>query len=92
MSTLYGLRAYLLRHVGGLALGLFFVITSNGSALLGPLVLGNAIDSLRRDGPHASLLLSAALIIGVAILQGMLGFGALLDQRRLTPHRVRIAE
>jgi len=25
---------------------------------LGPLVLGNAIDNLRRSGPHASLLLS----------------------------------
>ncbi|MDB5057850.1 MAG: transporter related protein, partial [Chloroflexi bacterium] len=76
MSTLYGLRTYLFRHLGGLALGLLFVITSNASALLGPLVLGRAIDDMRRDGAHASLLLSAALIIGVAILQGGLGFGA----------------
>jgi ATP-binding cassette, subfamily B, multidrug efflux pump len=76
MSTIYGLRVYIYRHLGGLGLGLLFVIAANGAALLGPLVLGNAIDNLRRSGPHASLLLSGTLIVGVAIAQGILGFGA----------------
>lgn len=76
MATLYGLRAYLLRHLGGLALGLLFVLTSNASALLGPLVLGRAIDGIRRGDPHSSLLLAAALIAAVSVLQGALSFGA----------------
>src|SRR5260370_28451119 len=76
MVTLYRLRAYLFRHLGGLVLGLILVIAANSSALLGPLVLGRAIDNLRHTGVGTSLLVSAALIAGVAVVQGLFGFFA----------------
>jgi ATP-binding cassette subfamily B multidrug efflux pump len=86
MSTIIGLRAYILRHLGGLGLGLLFVIAANGTALLGPLVLGNAIDNLRRTDPRVTLVESGALIVGVALLQGVLGFGARFWVNRISRH------
>src|ERR1700688_1947967 len=76
MATLNGLGPYLLRHRWVLLLSLIFFVGTNCSALLGPLLLGLAIDSLRHVGDHSSLLLFAALLVGAAALQGVLEFGA----------------
>jgi len=76
MITLYHLRGYLRRHAGGLILGFLLVIAANASALLGPLILGQAIDTVRQNGVGGSLLRSAALIVAVALLQGIFAFGS----------------
>src|ERR671938_688597 len=51
MAPLFHLRGYLRRHLGALVLGVVFVICGSGVALLGPLVLQRAIDSLGTRHP-----------------------------------------
>jgi len=80
MSALLHLRFYLYRHARVLALGLVCVLCSNGAALLGPLVLQRAIDSLSPGSGshgHGLLLWRDALIIAVVALVGaVFSFGA----------------
>ncbi len=78
MSALLHLRFYLYRHARVLALGLVCVLCSNGAALLGPLVLQRAIDSLSPgSGSHGLLWWRDALIIAVVALVGaVFSFGA----------------
>jgi ATP-binding cassette, subfamily B, multidrug efflux pump len=84
MATLRGLRTYLLRHKLGLIMAFVFFIFTNSAALLGPLVLGRAIDSLHNPRPHTSLLLYAALLVAVAALQGVMEFFARFTNNRVS--------
>ncbi|HWE63211.1 MAG TPA: hypothetical protein VHB98_15965, partial [Chloroflexota bacterium] len=84
MKTLRGLRPYLSRHTGALLISFLFFIATNGAALLGPLVLGRAIDSLHAPHAHPSLFSYAALIVAVAALQGVLEFAARYINNRVS--------
>jgi ATP-binding cassette subfamily B protein len=84
MNTLRGLSRYLVRHRVWLIISFVFFIGANGAALLGPLVLGRAIDSLHAPHPHISLLAYAALIVAVAALQGVLEFVARYTNNRVS--------
>ena len=84
MWTLRGLRTYLLRHVGGLLTALLFFGLTNAAALLGPYVLGQAVDSLRVPHPHASLLDYALLLVTVSVFQGIMEFVARFSNNRVS--------
>ena len=83
MRTLRGLWSYISRHRLGLALGLLLFIATNATALLGPYVLGRAVDALHASGAGPVLLDYAGLIVGVALLQGVLEFGARFTNNRV---------
>jgi len=83
MRTLRGLLSYISRHRLGLALGLLLFIATNATALLGPYVLGRAVDALHVSGAGPVLLDYAGLIVGVALLQGVLEFGARFTNNRV---------
>lgn len=83
METLRGLGPYLRRHRLALIVGLLFFFASNGAALLGPLVIGRAIDSIH-GGTHEALALYAALIVGIALAQGALDFVARYSNNRVS--------
>lgn len=83
MVALLYLRSYLYRRARVLLLGLVFVLLANGVALLGPLVLQRAIDSLSPGHPsqelglHGVPLWQYALLIALAALVvGVFSFGA----------------
>jgi ATP-binding cassette subfamily B multidrug efflux pump len=84
MNTLRGLSRYLLRHTTWLLVSFLFFIGSNGAALLGPLVLGRAIDDLHAAHPRYPLLGYAALIVAVAVVQGVLEFVARFTNNRVS--------
>src|SRR5436190_2226010 len=75
MAPLFHLRGYLRRHIGALVLGVVFVVCGSGVALLGPLVLQRAIDSLGRPHPGHPLWLYALLIVAVALASAVFSFG-----------------
>lgn len=75
MRALYYLRAYLRRHTGMLVFGLLCVICANGIALLGPVVLQQAIDSLGTPHPARPLWHYAALMVAVALISAAFKFG-----------------
>jgi ATP-binding cassette subfamily B protein len=75
MAPLFHLRGYLRRHVGALVLGVVFVLCGSGVALLGPLVLQRAIDSLGTRHPAHPLWQYALLIVAVALVNAAFSFG-----------------
>ena len=75
MAPLFHLRGYLRRHLGALVLGIVFVLCGSGVALLGPLVLQRAIDSLGMRHPAHPLWLYALLIVAVALANAVFSFG-----------------
>src|SRR5918912_1944198 len=75
MAPLFHLRSYLRRHLGALALGVVFVICGSGVALLGPLVLQRAIDSLGTRHPAHPLWQYALLIVAVALANAAFSVG-----------------
>src|SRR5213082_1761152 len=75
MAPLFHLRGYLRRHIGALLLGVVFVVCGSGVALLGPLVLQRAIDSLGARHPAHPLWLYALLIVAVALVNAAFSFG-----------------
>src|SRR5437868_10974217 len=75
MAPLFHLRGYLRRHIGALVLGVVFVVCGSGVALLGPLVLQRAIDSLGTRHPAHPLWQYALLIVAVALANAAFSFG-----------------
>ncbi len=76
MVALLHLRSYLYRRARVLLLGLVFVLLANGVALLGPLALQRAIDSLAPGQRGLPLWQYALLIVLVALAGGVFSFGA----------------
>jgi ATP-binding cassette subfamily B multidrug efflux pump len=68
------LRPYLRRYRIHLVLGLVCVVLSNAAAILSPLVLKYAVDSLKYGLSHNKLLLYSLLIVGFAVLEGVFLF------------------
>ncbi len=74
LQTLAPLRPYLRRYQPRLILGFICVVLSNAAAVLSPLVLKFAVDSLKQPVQRDRLLLYSLLIVGFAILEGLFLF------------------
>lgn len=76
MKTLRAARGYMLRRWPRLLLGVTLIIIANLVALIPPLILQQAIDSLGRGVGGSSLTRFALLIVGVALLAGVFQFSS----------------
>jgi ATP-binding cassette subfamily B protein len=65
------LKRYILNYRRQIALGLVFLLLTNLVSLIAPLILKYAIDSLKKPINPSLLLKYAALILGVALIQGI---------------------
>jgi len=74
MSALLYLRASLRRHAAIILAGILFALCANSIALLGPLILQQAIDSLGRTHPALPLWQYALLFVAVALVQAVFSF------------------
>ncbi len=74
MTDLGALRGYLLRYRGKLALGVAAVLGMSAVGLAQPVVVGRAVDALRQSVSATTLGTYAALLVGIAALQGALSF------------------
>jgi ATP-binding cassette subfamily B protein len=68
------LRAYLSVHRGRIAAGFLCVLLTNLFLLATPRVIGAAVDSLRQSAPRGKLAYYGALIIGLALCEGVFRF------------------
>jgi ATP-binding cassette subfamily B multidrug efflux pump len=68
------LRPYLARYRRKLLLGLLAILASVAVGLANPLLVGNAIDTLRHRVAPSVLLAYAGLIVAVTLVQGLFGF------------------
>jgi ATP-binding cassette subfamily B protein len=73
LSRLY---PYLRRHPGRLAVGFLAVIFSNAFQMMGPWVMGRAVDSLYETVTQERLLYYAGILIGLTLVEGICRFGA----------------
>ena len=73
-STIRSVRVYMQRHAGKLLAGVVLIIIANIFALVPPLILQRAIDSLTNINASSLLARYALLIIGVAIVAGIFQF------------------
>src|SRR5215470_1925797 len=72
--VLKGLRGYLSRHRGRITAGFLCVILTNVFLLAMPRVMGYAVDSLKESVTREKLAFYAALIIGLALCEGIFRF------------------
>ena len=79
MLQLNRLGPYFARYRGRLVAGILTVFCAAAVGLAAPLLIGGAVDSLRRTGDPATLLGYGALLVAVTLVQGLFSFG----QRRL---------
>ena len=84
MGILRGLAPYLRRHALGMVLGALYFVGANAAALLGPYVIGRAVDSLHQAPGRSSLLAFAGLIVLIALVQGVLEFVARYSNNRIS--------
>jgi hypothetical protein len=76
MKELLTLSPYLRRYRAGIAAGLALVVVANAFAILGPRILGMAIDALEAPGVTAATIAAyAGLVVLVALLGGAARFG-----------------
>ncbi|HEX5817453.1 MAG TPA: ABC transporter ATP-binding protein [Gemmatimonadales bacterium] len=75
MRELRTLLPYLRRYQGTYLLGLVLVLVSNAFTTAGPRFLERGIDEIGRGAPVTAVVLSAALLVAVAIVGGAARFG-----------------
>jgi ATP-binding cassette, subfamily B, multidrug efflux pump len=75
-SSLSRLLPYLSAHRGRLALGFVAIILSNAFQMLGPRVMGEAVDSLSNAVTQRKLLLYATILVGLTLLEGVFRFAS----------------
>ena len=68
------LRPYFSRYRRSLSLGLLAIVGAVVVSLANPLIVGRAIDALRTAAGTSTLLRSAALIVGVTLVQGIFSY------------------
>ena len=74
LKRLAGLWPYLRPYRGRLALGVAAILVSVGISLVSPLLIGRAIDTLRAEVTREALLGYAALLVLVALGQGVFSY------------------
>lgn len=74
IHDLRSLKKYLVRYRRPLLVGCMFVVITNVFALLAPWVLKSAIDALQQEIIRDELLKYAALIVGIALIEGLFRF------------------
>ncbi len=67
---------YLYVHRGRLVLGFFAIVLSNAFQMLGPRVMGNAVDSLSTSVTERQLMIYAAILVGLTLLEGVFRFAS----------------
>src|SRR5262252_7529483 len=70
------LYPYLSAHSGRLAAGFVAVVFSNAFQMLGPWIMGKAVDSLYASVTKAQLLNYAGILIGLTLLEGVCRFAS----------------
>jgi len=75
-SSLSRLYPYLSEHRGRLALGFVGIVLSNAFQMLGPRVMGQAVDSLSGAVTRRFLLGYAAILVGLTLLEGVFRFAS----------------
>lgn len=79
MTRLLELLPSFQRHRWQLAVGICCILASVVLGLAAPLIIGRAIDALRRDFDVRTLVSYAGLLVGVTLVQGIFSF----SQRRI---------
>ncbi len=74
MQHLKKLKKYLIRHKKELIFALFLVLVTNAFALITPWILRLTIDDLQQGLTRGKLIQYAALIVTIAIVQGIFRF------------------
>ena len=74
MSRLAALVPYFRRYLGRLAVGLICILFSVALGLLGPIVVGRAVDAFVLAVSSRILLLYAGVLVGLTLLQGVFSF------------------
>lgn len=74
MRRLSYLWPYLRPHRRRIAYGMASILASVGIGLLGPLLVGSAIDAVRRDVTYGVLLGYAGLLVGISFCQGVFSY------------------
>ena len=74
VSSLKTLIPYLLRHRATLSFGFLALLFADGFQLASPWIFKYAIDGIERGITQGALILSAVLILGVAVLGGVARF------------------
>jgi ATP-binding cassette, subfamily B, multidrug efflux pump len=75
-QSLARLYPYLRQHRGRLVLGLIAIIFSNAFQMMGPRVMGQAVDSLSAAVTRDQLLYYAGLLVGLTLLEGVCRFAS----------------
>jgi ATP-binding cassette subfamily B multidrug efflux pump len=75
-SSLSRLYPYLSAHRGRLALGFVAIVLSNAFQMLGPRVMGEAVDSLSASVTQRALFTYAAILVGLTLLEGIFRFAS----------------
>lgn len=74
LKRLRYLWPYLVPHKRQLVLGLSSTLASVAVSLVSPLLVGHAVDALRRQVSRETLLAYAALIVGLSLVQGIFSY------------------
>jgi ATP-binding cassette subfamily B protein len=70
------LAPYLSQHRGRLAVGFLAILLSNAFQMMGPWVMGKAVDSLYASVTEARLLEYAGILVGLTLLEGICRFSS----------------
>ena len=73
LSRLY---PYLRRHRGRFAVGFFAIVLSNAFQMMGPWVMGRAVDGLYASITQRQLLQYAGILVALTLLEGVCRFGS----------------
>jgi len=73
LSRLY---PYLSRHRGRFAFGFFAIVLSNAFQMMGPWVMGRAVDGLYASITQRQLLQYAGILVALTLLEGVCRFGS----------------
>ena len=73
LSRLY---PYLSRHRGRFALGFFAIVLSNAFQMMGPWIMGRAVDGLYASITQRQLLQYAGILVALTLLEGVCRFGS----------------
>ena len=73
LSRLY---PYLSRHRGRFAVGFFAIVLSNAFQMMGPWVMGRAVDGLYASITQRQLLQYAGILVALTLLEGICRFGS----------------
>lgn len=73
LSRLY---PYLSRHRGRFAIGFFAIVLSNAFQMMGPWIMGQAVDGLYASVTQRQLLQYAGILVALTFLEGVCRFGS----------------